>query len=96
MIEWIKKLFKREKKVTKEELYQELRGYSKNDLVRELIHQSQINNGRNNCGVPKDFVSEIKQNSKKKIIKAIIILRIENSKPFRKIKNQIRRKANAS
>lgn len=80
--------------VTIDELYNELRHYNKNELIKELIIQSGKNN-KNDIGVELKFKKQIKNYSKKQIIKAIILLRLEQKysiKRFeRKYKKQLKK-----
>jgi len=82
IIKWMES-FRGKKKLTVEELYEDLRSYSKNKLVKELIVQAQINNG-NQCGVESDYKKQVKGFSKKKLIKAIILLRLYNNKQIKR------------
>jgi len=76
--------FKKKELVTIEDAYKELKSYSKNQLVRELIVQAQINN-ENDYGVEAEFKKQIKTYPKKKLMKAIILLRVQNDSKFKKV-----------
>jgi len=93
MWEKIKSWFKRKPKAKVGDVYKELRGYSKNQLVRELIEQASINN-KNSHGVTSNYRKKINRSSKKTLIKAIILLRLQNSKEVKKLRKQVRRKLN--
>lgn len=91
LIAWLKGFFIKKEKVSVDELYKELQQYNKNQLVKELIVQAQINN-KNQCGIDLGFKKDIKKNySKKQIIKAIILLRISGNKKIKKIVNKLAR-----
>ena len=88
-LNWL--LGNRPEKVGPKELYKELRQYSKNTLVKELIIQAQANN-KNDVGVEAEYKKEIKKYSKKQIIKAIILLRLEGNRKFRRYQKKINRR----
>ena len=87
IIKWLKKKFPKlfPKRLTPHEYYNELRHYGKNALRKELIVVAQRANS-NQCGVDVEFKKYIKTYSKKKLIRAIIYIRLKNNPKIVKLK----------